>query len=154
MRRPTVPEIQGLAAVVALVATLGSLNFSGIAAIGWYGMGFLPCDLCWYQRILMYPLVLLLGWGWWRREDAMVPPSLILASAGFLVAGYHSVLEWNPTWELGQCQIGSCSARPWTLAGLSIANLSFLAFTMIVGFLVGARWPDWRRDVADPPRRA
>ncbi|MBI2077201.1 MAG: disulfide bond formation protein B [Euryarchaeota archaeon] len=140
MRRPTVPELAGLSGLVALVATLGSLNFSGIPALGWAGMGLVPCDLCWYQRILMYPLVVILGAGWWRRDAGVVLPSLVLAAAGALVAAYHSLLEWNPTWELGQCQIGSCAARPWTLAGLSIANLSFAAFAAIVLLLALGPW--------------
>lgn len=139
MRRPGLHDLLGLAAAVALAATLGSLNFSGIPAIGWYGLGLVPCDLCWYQRILMYPLVVVLGLGWWRREADVTVPALVLAGAGFVVAGYHSLLEWNPTWELGQCQIGSCSSRPWTLAGLSIANLSFVAFGLIVALLLWAR---------------
>ena len=47
--------------LLALIATLGSLYFSEI-------MNFIPCKLCWYQRILMYPLVVLLGIAAVRRD--------------------------------------------------------------------------------------
>ena len=55
------PNAMGLAWVVALLATTGSLYFSEIA-------GFVPCTLCWYQRIAMYPLVVILAVGAARRD--------------------------------------------------------------------------------------
>ena len=50
-----------LAWIVATVTTLGSLYYSEHA-------GFVPCELCWYQRIVMYPLVIVLGVAWLRRD--------------------------------------------------------------------------------------
>ena len=68
--------------VVALVATLGSLYFSEIR-------GFVPCTLCWYQRILMYPLVLILGVATYRQDERGFAYSLPLSVAGIL-ASVHS----------------------------------------------------------------
>ena len=58
-----------LAFIIALAATLGSLYYSEIA-------GFIPCRLCWYQRILMYPLVAVTFVGALRRDDFL--PSYVL----------------------------------------------------------------------------
>ncbi|MGH2475812.1 MAG: disulfide bond formation protein B, partial [Candidatus Limnocylindrales bacterium] len=58
------PNALGLAWFVALLATGGSLYFSEVA-------GFTPCTLCWYQRIAMYPLVVVLAIGAARRDRAV-----------------------------------------------------------------------------------
>src|SRR3989344_1348345 len=62
-----------LSFIVAAVATLGSLFYSEIA-------GYEPCKLCWYQRILMYPLVLVLGIAWQRKDKNVIP--YVLAISG------------------------------------------------------------------------
>ena len=68
--------------LVAIVATLGSLYFSEVRL-------FVPCTLCWYQRILMYPLVLLLGVAAWRDDAGIVRYTLPLALLGAAVAAFH-----------------------------------------------------------------
>lgn len=68
--------------LVALVATIGSLYFSEVRQ-------FVPCTLCWYQRILMYPQVLLLGVAAWSRDRAVVRYALPLTAFGAVIAGYH-----------------------------------------------------------------
>ncbi len=77
-----------LAFFIALLATLGSLFYSNIA-------GFAPCELCWYQRIFMYPQVILLGLAWFKKEKRIIDYSLILAGLGFLIALYHNYLTWG-----------------------------------------------------------
>ena len=59
--RAVAPQAVSLAWIVAIVTTLGSLYYSEHA-------GFVPCELCWYQRILMYPLVIVLGVAALRRD--------------------------------------------------------------------------------------
>lgn len=68
--------------VVALVATLGSLYYSEVRL-------FLPCELCWYQRIFMYPQAVILGLALWRQDARVWPYSLALA----LIGGSLSVLH-------------------------------------------------------------
>lgn len=68
--------------VVALVATSVSLFYSEVA-------GFVPCVLCWYQRIFMYPLVPLLGLATIRKDDRAIDYALALALIGGGVAAYH-----------------------------------------------------------------
>ena len=76
------------ALIIALIATLGSLFYSEIA-------GYTPCKLCWYQRILMYPQVLLLGIALLRRKASrnifyyIAPLSLIGAG----IAVYHYIIQ-------------------------------------------------------------
>lgn len=127
---------------LALVATAGSLSLSGIPAIGWAGMGLIPCELCWYQRILMYPLVVLLGVQAFREERDLRSEGLALSVPGALVAGYHSLIQVFPALEAGQCTIGACSAKLWTLGPLTVPNLSFIAFLAITGLLAGSLLAD------------
>src|SRR5215471_2994839 len=72
--------------IVAIVTTAGSLYYSE-------HFHFIPCELCWYQRILMYPLVVVLGVGWFRRDR-----KVWMTAAPFVVLGaplslYHWLVE-------------------------------------------------------------
>lgn len=71
---------------VSFIATLGSLYLSEI-------MKYEPCTLCWYQRILMYPLVLLLGTAIIRKDYRIGIYSLTLAIIGACIAAYHYSLQ-------------------------------------------------------------
>lgn len=71
--------------LIACVSTLGSLFFSEV-------MGFAPCVLCWYQRILMYPLVILLPVGLFPFDRNVVRYALPLSLLGTLVAIFHLLL--------------------------------------------------------------
>lgn len=119
--------------LLASAATLGSLFFSEI-------MDFAPCSLCWYQRIFMYPLVLVLLVGLLPFDPKVVRFSLPLASGGWLVALYHTLLyEGIISESLAPCSQGvSCSEAYIELLGfLSIPMLSLLTFTaMVLSLLV------------------
>jgi disulfide bond formation protein DsbB len=78
-----------LAWLVALVATAGSLYMSEVAQ-------FEPCRLCWYQRIAMYPLVLVLGMGALRNDAGVVRYALPLAIVGAPISLYHYTIETFP----------------------------------------------------------
>jgi disulfide bond formation protein DsbB len=68
--------------VVSLIATIGSLFFSDIAL-------WTPCKLCWYQRIFMYPQVVLLFIALWRKDRNIVPYILALSAIGAGIAVFH-----------------------------------------------------------------
>src|SRR3989338_1350997 len=68
---------------VALVAMMGSLFYSEIA-------GYSPCKLCWYQRILMYPLVLVFLIAWLKKDKKVYIYALPVAVLGALIALYHN----------------------------------------------------------------
>jgi len=71
--------------LIACISTLGSLFFSEI-------MGYAPCVLCWYQRICMYPLVLILGVGLFPLDPKLVRYALPLSVLGTLIAVFHLLL--------------------------------------------------------------
>jgi disulfide bond formation protein DsbB len=75
--------------LVALVATLGSLYYSEVR-------NFIPCTLCWYQRIAMYPLVLILGLATWRNDVHIRPYALTLSLMGLFWSSYHLLELWVP----------------------------------------------------------
>lgn len=127
--------------LVSGVATLGSLSLSGLPALGWWGMGLPPCELCWYQRILMYPLVVLLGALLLRPGLPARLLILPLAIPGAIIAGYHSLIQHLPQLEIGSCSVGTCTAQLWTLGPLSIPNLSLIAFLAILGLITAAEGP-------------
>jgi disulfide bond formation protein DsbB len=112
--------------LVASVATAGSLWFS-------LGLGLVPCTLCWYQRILMYPLVVVGGVAAVERRPAVWRTVLPLSVGGAAVATYHVYLQVRPT-AAGSCGIGeSCAAVQYPMAGglLTIPRLSLVAFLAI-----------------------
>ena len=114
---------------VALIAMLASLTFSEI-------FKWVPCDLCWYQRVFMYPLVFVIGIGIMRRDTAWPITALVMSVIGWAIALYHSLLQWNviPS-GLAPCTNGvSCAVRevePW-LGFVTIPFLSLVAFTAII----------------------
>ncbi|GAB3320539.1 disulfide bond formation protein B [Haloplanus rallus] len=124
-----------LGTAIAAVATAGSLWFS-------LGLGLVPCTLCWYQRILMYPLVVVLGVAALDRRPDVYRTALPLALPGLGLAAYHSVLQATTA----RCTLaGPCAAVQWRapVVGLTIPNLSLLAFSLLTLLLV-ATWLDGR----------
>ena len=119
----------------AIVATLGSLYFSEIRM-------FVPCVLCWYQRILMYPLVLILGVATYRQDGRSFAYSLPLSVLGMIVAAYH-VLEQKVEGfgSAALCQSGVPCATSYInwLGFISIPVLSLTAFTGITVLLLISR---------------
>jgi disulfide bond formation protein DsbB len=111
-------------AVVAAVATAGSLYLS-------LGLGLVPCELCWYQRVLMYPLVVVFGVAAAERRRRVYRVSLALSVPGAAVAAYHSWLQLSPA---GSCTVGGCGAVQLRVLGLTIPNLSLLAFLLVTAF--------------------
>lgn len=112
----------------ALIATIGSLSFSEV-------LGYAPCSLCWYQRILMYPLVIILAVGIVRRDSQVRSYVLPLSGLGFAIALYHNLLYFGFISEdtIRTCTAGvSCSTRWFEWFGfISIPQLSLIAFTVI-----------------------
>ncbi len=114
--------------VTAWIATLGSLFFSEV-------LKYPPCTLCWYQRIAMYPLVVILFVGIWKKDKNAVWYGLPLALIGWVIALYHSLLYYGLIPQpIGACANGvSCTSEQVLWFGfVSIPLLSFVAFTMIL----------------------
>lgn len=130
-RLPETTAWLSAATLVASVATAGSLWFS-------LGLGLAPCDLCWYQRILMYPLVVVLGVATVEGRAAVARTALPLAGLGLALSAYHSYLQATQA----QCTLGGpCATVQWQspALGLTIPNLSLVAFALLA-VLLGAMW--------------
>jgi disulfide bond formation protein DsbB len=120
---------------IALGATLGSLVLSDL-------YHFIPCTLCWYQRILMFPLPVILTIGLYRRDRNVWAYALPLAAAGLAIAGYHSLLQWGIIHELPlPCTSAvPCTVKQLNLLGfITIPFLSAVSFAGIVAGLLGYR---------------
>ena len=117
-----------LAWLMALVATAGALFLGEV-------MGMTPCVLCWYQRIAMFPLVVILGLGLLESDARSLRYAVPLAAAGWIVAAYHCLIFWGWVAEgLVPCGKGSsCADAEVQVAGwVPIPLLSLLAFTIIL----------------------
>lgn len=116
-----------LAWATALAATAGSLYFSEVLHLP-------PCVLCWYQRVFMYPLVLLLAVGIERRDPGIRRYALPLSLLGFAVAVYHNLLYYKILPEnAAPCTAGiSCTTLQINWLGfITIPLLSLLGFLAI-----------------------
>jgi len=117
-----------LAWAQAFVAVFGSLYYSEIA-------GFLPCILCWYQRILMYPILVILTVGILRKDKTNLPFYVLpLSFAGIGVSLYQTLLQIGliPE-EAAPCVLGvSCATKYINYLGfITIPLLSLTAFVII-----------------------
>lgn len=114
--------------IVALVAMAGSLFYSEVA-------GYDPCKLCWYQRILMYPQVVLLLVALIQKRKDITDYSLVLSIVGALIAGYHYLGQLSIT-SLPCSVVGfsaSCSQRFVLQYGyITIPVMAFSAFVLMI----------------------
>lgn len=115
--------------LVALVATSGSLYLS-------IGLGLVPCRLCWFQRIFMYPLVAITLYAFYR-DELFTPLIGVLSSIGLVIALYHSYIQIAPSDAVCSTM---CSAVLYSLGPLSIPNLSAIAFTLILSGTILSRY--------------
>ncbi len=123
-----------LAAAVAVVATLGSLYFSEVAH-------YEPCRYCWFQRIAMYPLAVILPIAAWRRDLEVWRYGLPIALGGLAVSIYHLQLQWRPDAGEGACGTGPpCTLKYVEVFGfVTIPAMAAAGFVAITGLLVLAR---------------
>jgi disulfide bond formation protein DsbB len=124
------PHTLVLGFCVAAVATLGSLYFSEVAH-------FVPCRLCWYQRICMYPLVPLLGMAAFRRDLGIRLYAGALAGIGALISTYHVLLERFPSLEGGVCEATNPCTIIWVerFGYLTIPAMALSAFALLLALL-------------------
>lgn len=124
-----------LAWVVTLLSTAGAL-------ITQYIFGYEPCMLCWYQRICMFPLVVILGVAAYREDRSATTYALPLAIAGTAFALFHYLEQKFPSIAaLVPCRVGiPCSTQDVNWLGfITFPLVSFVAFAVIVGLLLAVR---------------
>lgn len=116
-----------IAWIQTLIALFSSLYFSEIRH-------FTPCILCWYQRILMFPLVIIIAVGILKRDKKLYNYVLPLSILGLLIAFYQVLLQAGILPEkLAPCTLGvSCITKYISYFGfVTIPVLSFAAFAII-----------------------
>ena len=122
--------------LIATASTLGALFFTEI-------MQLTPCSLCWYQRILMFPLVLILPIGLFPFDWKVVRYALPLAIIGWLFAVFHMLLVAGVRPEkMEPCVQGvPCSEKVIDWFGfVTIPLLSVAAFSAIIALLILAHF--------------
>jgi|SRR5690625_6754821 len=112
----------------ALLATFGSLFYSEV-------MGYAPCEMCWYQRILMYPLVIIYGVAILKKNIEIAIPGLILSGVGVCISLYHYGLQKIPAFQNsgGFCGEIPCNLQYVNYFGfITIPFLAGAAFFIII----------------------
>ena len=126
-----------LATMIAVGATFGSLYFSEIR-------NFVPCEYCWYQRIVMYPLALILLIATIRRDKNIIPYALSLSLSGLALSVYHYQLQLFPE-QSSSCGLdASCTYRWIEVFGfITIPLLALTSFAFISMILIATPRP-WK----------
>lgn len=122
--------------IQALIGVLVSLYYSEILHLP-------PCNLCWYQRIFLYPIVPLTIVGILRKSKDLPLFILPLSTIGGIIAFYHTLLQYDLVREtLLPCQLGiSCATKQIAYFGfITIPLMSLLAFILITACMWLAWW--------------
>lgn len=128
-----------LAFLQAVVAMAGSLFFSEV----W---GLVPCVLCWYQRISMYPIVILSFVAMQRKDDKAYLYILPLSVIGVFISLYHNILYYAVNWGIrpdwsGPCQAGvSCTTAYFEWWGFITIPLMSLVAHLVITVLMLLLW--------------
>ena len=121
--------------IQASLAMLGSLYFSNfwdpLAGL-FSGTWFEPCHLCWWGRILMYPLVAISVYGLIKKDKEIWFLTGFLSLAGVLLAGYHYLIQYQASLNVFSCWAGNdCTQMWWHLGFVTIPFLELVAFAVI-----------------------
>jgi disulfide bond formation protein DsbB len=141
-----------LAAAIALVTTLGSLYYSEVA-------GYPPCILCWYQRIAIYPQVIVLGVAARRRDREVWRTAAPLALVGIALSSWHVVIERYPALA-GPCDPSNPCTLKWVeeFGLLTIPTMAWIAGVAMLSLTLLARaqgsHPDPSTDPHPSPHRS
>jgi len=143
VKRAVEPNALWFAWIVAAVTTGGSLYYS-------LGAHFEPCELCWYQRICVYPLSVVLLIAALRNDYGVWRYTLPVAVIGIMIAAYHSQLQAFPSQETFCSRTNPCTVRyVWQFGFVSLPLMDLAALLFIATMLVFARGAE-RADRSEP----
>jgi len=112
--------------VIALIATLGSLFYSEIA-------GYIPCKLCWYQRIFMYPLPILLGIALFKKDNKISSYAIPLSIIGGIISIYHYSTQILNNSAICSAESATCASKIFFSYGyITIPIMALTAFALII----------------------
>jgi len=109
--------------IVALVSTVASLFFSEI-------LNYVPCELCWVQRVFMYPLVFLIGFGLMKKSVKAINYTILLSFIGGLIAIYHNVIQALDSSDF--CTIDGAGCLEKFVVGYGYVTIPIMAITSFV----------------------
>ncbi len=132
---------------ISSIATGGSLFFSEIAS-------FVPCELCWYQRICMYPLTIVTLLAALANDRVVCRYLLPLPLVGACVSVYHILVENNVVEQARACLIsapGGCATK-WIdeFGYVTIPTLALTGFALCFAFLLLGALPPPSATVSEP----
>ena len=111
---------------VAFTATLGSLYFSEVRQ-------YEPCELCWYQRILMYPLVIILGVAYAQKNAKIAVTTLVFSLIGLCISAYHYSIQ---KFSFMQDSAPACGRVPCTGQYINYLGFITIPFLALIAFLL------------------
>ncbi len=117
-----------IAWIQSIIATFISLYYSEIRQ-------YAPCTLCWYQRIFMYPLVIIIAVGILLKDRHLPSYVLPMSILGWSIAFYHVLLQKGILPEsVAPCVLGASCAIDYTgyFGFITIPIMSLTAFTVII----------------------
>ncbi|MBC7537557.1 MAG: disulfide bond formation protein B [Bacteriovorax sp.] len=112
--------------LLSTIATIGSLYFSNVLELP-------PCSLCWWQRICMFPLVILFAIGFIKKDNNCIYYTTPLVTGGLFISIYHNLLYYGVIESFTACTSGlSCTSKQIEWFGLiTIPLLALLTFTLL-----------------------
>ena len=118
------------------VLPLGFLaSFMGMMMSLFYSevLKYVPCDLCWYQRIFLYPQVFLFAYAWYKKDRAVLPYTLVLSIIGLAIGVYHHMLQ------IGFDLMKPCSSAPFAVdcSKPSFIEYGFVTFPLMSVVMFG-----------------
>ena len=118
------------------VLPLGFLiTFVGVAMSLFYSeyIGYAPCDLCWVQRIFLYPQMFMFAYAWYKKDRNVLPYVTLLSVIGFVIAVYHHMLQ------IGYDMYKPCSTSPFAVdcAKPLFVEYGFVTFPLMSAVLFG-----------------
>jgi disulfide bond formation protein DsbB len=112
--------------LVASSATLGSLFFSDV-------MGFVPCNMCWYQRIFMYPLVIIFLINLLYPDDRVFKYAFPIVVVGLLFAIYHNLLMFG---LIPESAVPCASGVPCSTEYINWFGFITIPFLSLISYLI------------------
>jgi disulfide bond formation protein DsbB len=126
-----------LAWLVAGVTMLGSLYYSKV-------QGYIPCELCWYQRICIYPWTVILAIAAWRRDTAIRIYAIPVLCISVVISIYHTwIMAYPPSSGTSFCTLAApCTTRyVWEFGFVSLPFMALSAAVFMIALLSIAQPP-------------
>jgi disulfide bond formation protein DsbB len=131
--------VRHIAPHALLLAFLAALGASVLTLVYELAFGVVPCPLCWWQRVFLYPQVILFGLALWRPDRHVVDYALVLSVLGAGVALYHHALQIFPG-SLPCPADALCMQRHiFEFGYITFPLMAFTIFALLIVFFIAAK---------------